>query len=131
MNAITIITREQASEIIERRTPKGCFLVKEDNVFVAIDNLSSNAWTEEFNDFNEAVEFLGGDIMKITGIEIINNDILDNALTKKNNQLTIDVSIANRENSRLRFELNAQIKRVEYYENLNANLSKRLDAGVF
>lgn len=131
MNEITIITNEQAREIIEKRTPKGLFLFKSENIFVAIDNSSNNAWTEEFNSFDEAVEFLGGDLMKITGIETINNDILDNALTKKINQLTIDVAIANHENSLLRFELHTQRKRVEYYKNLNANLSKRLDAGVF
>jgi hypothetical protein len=130
MKEIIVITHEQSLEIIESRTPKGLFVVIHDGVYVAIDNESSNAFTEQFSNLEDVWEFLGTETMNITGIDVVSNDIIENSLTKKINQLSIDVAIANRENSRLREELNARIRRIEYYENLNASLSKRLDAGA-
>jgi len=47
-DAIKKLTKEQASEVIETRTPTGLFYTKENGLFIGIDNSSGDAWTEEF-----------------------------------------------------------------------------------
>lgn len=45
---ITKLTKEQASEVIETRTPTGRFYTKEGDLYIGIDNSTGDAWTEEF-----------------------------------------------------------------------------------
>lgn len=54
------ITIEQALEIIETREPLGLFLTKDGGKYVAIDNTSWDAWTEEFTDKKQCMDYLLG-----------------------------------------------------------------------
>jgi hypothetical protein len=47
-DSIKKLTKEQASEVIETRTPVGRFYTKEGELFIGIDNSTGDAWTEEF-----------------------------------------------------------------------------------
>lgn len=53
------ISKKEALEVIETRKPLGEFYVKENNCYVAIDNLDGDAWTEEFETKEEALKWLG------------------------------------------------------------------------
>ena len=43
---IKIINSEMKEKIIETRKPIGCFILKENNIWVGIDNLYGHAWVE-------------------------------------------------------------------------------------
>ena len=45
-------------QIIEHRTPHGCFLMKECRKWVAVDNTTGDAWTEEFSRKRQSVRWL-------------------------------------------------------------------------
>ena len=49
---------ETLGEIIESRTPSGHFLAKEGRKWVAVDNSTGDAWTEEFSWKRQAVRWL-------------------------------------------------------------------------
>jgi hypothetical protein len=57
---ITKLTKEQASEVIETRTPTGLFYTKENGLFIGIDNSSGDAWTEEFKTKESCFKWLRG-----------------------------------------------------------------------
>ena len=46
--------------VIEHRTPCGLFLTKESHKWVAVDNTTRDAWTEEFSRKRQAVRWLRG-----------------------------------------------------------------------
>ncbi len=46
--------------IIEKRTPCERFLAKEGNKWIAVDNSTCDAWTEEFSSRSQAVCWLCG-----------------------------------------------------------------------
>ena len=46
--------------IIEHRIPCGLFLTKEGRKWVAVDNTTGDAWTEEFSRKRQAVRWLRG-----------------------------------------------------------------------
>ncbi|HCL4480312.1 TPA: hypothetical protein N2D99_002400 [Clostridium botulinum] len=52
------ITINEASEIIENRKPLGAFWLKENKFYIAIDNTTGDAWTEEFNTKEECFQYL-------------------------------------------------------------------------
>ena len=52
---------EQLQEIIEKRSPRGCFLTKTGHKWVAVDNTTSDAWTEEFDRKRQAIRWLRGE----------------------------------------------------------------------
>lgn len=54
------ITIEQALEIIETREPLGLFWAKDGRKYVAIDNTTWDAWTEEFTDKKLCMDYLLG-----------------------------------------------------------------------
>ena len=56
------IRPERAQGIIETREPRGLFLTKEGNKYVAIDNTDGNAWTEEFKKITVAMAWLRGEM---------------------------------------------------------------------
>ncbi|MDO5686448.1 MAG: hypothetical protein Q4G42_03535 [Neisseria sp.] len=58
MNKITTITKEEALNIWENYTPYGSFLFCVDGIFIAIDNTTGQAWTEEFNTRAQAINWL-------------------------------------------------------------------------
>ena len=62
-NRITIkrVSPEMLDEIIERRTPNGHFLAKEGRKWVAVDNSTGDAWTEEFSRERQAIRWLRGE----------------------------------------------------------------------
>ena len=52
------ISQEKANEIIETREPLGKFWCKEGNIYVAIDNSTGDAWTEDFDNYEECEKYL-------------------------------------------------------------------------
>lgn len=60
MSRIIKVTSEQASQIIETREPRGIFYLISNGKYVAIDNSSGNAWTEEFITKKDCIRYLGG-----------------------------------------------------------------------
>lgn len=52
------IDKKTASSIIENRIPLGLFWVKEDEVYVGIDNTTGDAWCEEFKDLESCYKYL-------------------------------------------------------------------------
>ena len=54
------VSPEQLGKVIEYRTPYGCFLAKEGRKWVAVDNSTGDAWTEEFSWKRQAVRWLRG-----------------------------------------------------------------------
>lgn len=57
-NTIEYITSEEALAIIETRQRKGLFIEKDGNIFVAIDNRTGDACTEDFATEAEAKAYL-------------------------------------------------------------------------
>lgn len=51
---------EFLGKVIEERVPCGCFLAKEDGKWVAVDNSTGDAWTEEFTRKRQAIRWLRG-----------------------------------------------------------------------
>lgn len=60
MSKIHRVNTEQITDVIERRTPLGLFLTKEGHIWVAVDNTTGDAWTEEFSRKRQAVRWLRG-----------------------------------------------------------------------
>lgn len=54
------LTKEQASEVIETRTPTGRFYTKEGELYIGIDNSAGDAWTEEFKTKASCFKWLEG-----------------------------------------------------------------------
>lgn len=52
------INQEEATNIIENRKPKGLFFLIEDGLYIGIDNLSGDAWTEEFKEKGDCFNWL-------------------------------------------------------------------------
>jgi hypothetical protein len=57
MDEIKYIDRNLAENIIFGREPRGLFIIKED-VWVGIDNLSGDAWVEEFDTEKKCIKWL-------------------------------------------------------------------------
>lgn len=60
MSRIHRVSSKQSTDVIERRTPLGLFLTKEDRTWVAVDNTTGDAWTEEFPRKRQAICWLRG-----------------------------------------------------------------------
>ena len=54
------ISPEFLGKVIEDRTPCGCFFAKEGRKWVAVDNSTGDAWTEEFSRKRQAIRWLRG-----------------------------------------------------------------------
>lgn len=52
------IDKKTASSIIENRILLGLFWVKEDEVYVGMDNTTGDAWGEEFKDLESCYKYL-------------------------------------------------------------------------
>lgn len=55
------VSPKKLIDIIDRRTPLGLFLTKEGHTWVAVDNTTGDAWTEEFRQKRQAVRWLRGE----------------------------------------------------------------------
>ena len=56
------ISSERMVNVIDFRTPLGLFLTKEDrHTWVAVDNSTGDAWTEEFDCKRQAIRWLLGE----------------------------------------------------------------------
>lgn len=73
---IELITSKKATEIIEERLPFGLFIAKENNKYIAIDNRSGDAWTEEFYSLYVANCWLVDDLLTEEAYAV------DNAITQ-------------------------------------------------
>lgn len=60
MNRIHRVSPEKVLNVIDFRTPWGLFLTKEGRKWVAVDNTTGDAWTEEFSPKRQAVRWLRG-----------------------------------------------------------------------
>ena len=58
--AIKRVSPERLLNVIDFRTPLGLFLTKEGRKWVAVDNSTGDAWTEEFSRKRQAVRWLRG-----------------------------------------------------------------------
>ena len=54
------ISPERLRQIIERYAPRGLFLAKEGRTWVAVDNTTGDAWTEDFARKHQALRWLRG-----------------------------------------------------------------------
>ena len=54
------VSSEFLGRVIEQRIPSGLFLTKEGHKWVAVDNTTGDAWTEEFSWKRQAVRWLRG-----------------------------------------------------------------------
>ena len=52
------VSLSELDDIIEDRSPRGLFLSKDGDKYIAVDNSSYDAWTEEFDDREDAIAFL-------------------------------------------------------------------------
>jgi len=62
---IKFVLKEEISEIINNfannaSNEEGKFLTVEGNKYVAVDNSTGDAWTEEFDDIQDAIDWLNG-----------------------------------------------------------------------
>lgn len=55
--AINIVNNVNAIKIIEIRKPLGSFIINENSLWVAIDNTTGDAWTEEFTNLDSAIKW--------------------------------------------------------------------------
>ena len=60
MNRIHRVSPEKVLIVIDFRTQWGLFLTKEGRKWVAVDNTTGDAWTEEFSPKRQAVRWLRG-----------------------------------------------------------------------
>ena len=60
MSRIHRVSSEKVLNVIDFRTPLGLFLTKEGRTWVAVDNTTGDAWTEEFSWKRQAVRWLRG-----------------------------------------------------------------------
>ena len=58
--AIKRVRPERLLNVIDFCTPLGLFLTKEGRKWVAVDNSTGDAWTEEFSRKHQAVRWLRG-----------------------------------------------------------------------
>lgn len=61
MSEIKIITKEEATAIIETYEPKGLFYIIENGAYIGIDNSTGDAWTEEFKTEKECISWLNNE----------------------------------------------------------------------
>lgn len=60
MESITFITTNRAENLVVTYKPLGSFLTWENGKYIAIDNRTGDAWTEEFKTLKAAVRWLNG-----------------------------------------------------------------------
>ncbi|MDE7244626.1 MAG: hypothetical protein K2O18_11735 [Oscillospiraceae bacterium] len=60
IHKIQRVGSERMMKVIDFRTPLGLFLTKEGGKWVAVDNSTGDAWTEEFSRKRQAVRWLRG-----------------------------------------------------------------------
>ena len=58
------VNPERLLNVIDFRTPLGLFLTKEGGKWVAVDNSTGDAWTEEFSQKRQAIQWLLGKFEK-------------------------------------------------------------------
>ena len=49
-------------KVIDCRTPLGLFLTREGRIWVAVDNTTGDAWTEDFDRKHQAIRWLRGEL---------------------------------------------------------------------
>ena len=54
------VTPMELMAVIDHRTPLGLFLTREGRRWVAVDNTTGDAWTEEFRWKRQAIRWLRG-----------------------------------------------------------------------
>ena len=55
------VSSKKLTDVIDRRTPLGLFLTKEGRKWVAVDNSTGDAWTEDFDHKRQAICWLRGE----------------------------------------------------------------------
>ncbi len=57
-DGIQRVCQEFANQIIETRQPIGCFYTSAFGIYTGIDNGTGDAWTEDFNSYEECMKWL-------------------------------------------------------------------------
>lgn len=52
------VTQAEAAAIIQSREPRGLFYQQDDNRWIGIDNMTGDAWTEEFGSLDQCLAWL-------------------------------------------------------------------------
>ena len=58
MEKVIPVTKEELHKIIDIRIPKGLFYLEDNNTFIACDNSTGDAWTEEFKTYAACQKYL-------------------------------------------------------------------------
>jgi len=58
------VSLKNLDRVITRREPCGCFLSRENHMWIAVDNSTGDAWTEEFQSKRQAVRWHGNQFPK-------------------------------------------------------------------
>lgn len=54
------VKQEESFEIITKREPRGLFWQKDGDIYVAIDNTTGDAWTQDFANYEDCLAWLQG-----------------------------------------------------------------------
>ena len=57
-SAVTLVPGAKLREVIQSYAPRGLFLAREGRLWVAVDNSTGYAWTEEFRSRRRAIRWL-------------------------------------------------------------------------
>lgn len=64
MDNIRKLIKEEMTEVIDTREPRGLFYGEEGGLFIGIDNTTGDAWTEEFKTKASCFKWLAGERAK-------------------------------------------------------------------
>ena len=63
------VPRRKIQKIIDSYQPHGCFLAKGGSRWIAVDNSTGDAWTEDFSSKHDAIRWLRGEF-EVGNLEI-------------------------------------------------------------
>lgn len=69
MESVTFIDLVYLSDIIAQREPRGKFWSIENGVYIAVDNSTGEAWTEEFKSLPECIDWLENSAREVSDYE--------------------------------------------------------------
>lgn len=66
---IHLVRKTTLEKIIDERKPVGLFLIRDAGVWVAVDNSTGDAWTEDFRHLLTAILWLRGKFERTTPVD--------------------------------------------------------------
>ena len=58
MNEVKKVNTGTLNSIIETRQPSGLFYAQDNGTYIAVDNSTGDAWTEEFSNHDDCTQWL-------------------------------------------------------------------------